>query len=248
VHSAAEAMLAAIASIFILDPVPHQMREYVPQKDSHLRRAADNLSATLARLTEEPESREALLSMTRSLSEAQVSKLSSVSSELGDVMATIDEKIGGEVRAIPARLMSDGTLRFLAIAAALLDVEDVRSAETDEAQRLLVIEEIENGLHPSQASLLIGRLKEAADERGVRTVATTHSPAILDSLEGSQHEDVVVTSRDAEGWSKVTRLVDFPNYFEVASRSSLGFAAVEDRLRPGKNPGPRPLRSLSEIF
>src|SRR5690606_35558290 len=117
--------LESLSGIFILDPIPHQMREYVPEKDYGLRRNAENLSAVLARLMKDDMSRLPLLQMTRSLSEAQVSDLDTVTSELGDVMITIHEKIGNQVLPIPARLMSDGTLRFLAIAAGLLDAPPV---------------------------------------------------------------------------------------------------------------------------
>lgn len=246
VHEAAEAMLDALQSIFLLDPVPHQMREYVPAKDNHLRRNAENLSASFARLANDQDVRDELLSMTRSLSEAQVSNLTTVSSELGDVMITMAELIGGETRQVPARLMSDGTLRFLAIANALLDTGG--PPEAAEESRLLVIEEIENGLHPSQARLLVDRLKIAATERKVRTIATTHSPAILDSLSGRDHEFVVVTARDSDGWSKVTRLVDFPDYFEVAGRAPLGDIAIRDQLRPGRIDSTAVDRVLAQIF
>ncbi len=246
VHEAAEAMLSAIDSVFILDPVPHQMREYVPQKDAVLRRSADNLSAVLSRLTRDADRRDLLLGMTRSLSEAQVSDLAQVSSDLGDVMVTITEKIGGEQRKVPARLMSDGTLRFLAIAAAFLD--DAPGQASLSAPRLLVVEEIENGLHPSQAALLVERLKAAAEDRGVRTVATTHSPAILDALSGPDHQHVAITARDNDGWSRITRLVDFPDYFEVVSRNSLGASAVRDDMRPGRIDAQGAERTLAEIF
>lgn len=234
--------MEAISGIFILDPVPHQMREYIAEKDNRLRRTADNLSAVLARLMAEPFLRETLLEMTRSLSEAQVSDLSTVSSELGDVMVTLHERIGGRDRQVPARLMSDGTLRFLAVAAAILDTPgEILDAKRDlppvflaDGSRVLVVEELENGLHPSQAALLLTRLKAAAADRQVSTIATTHSTAILDALSGADHASVMVCSRDAEGWSKVTRLTDFPDYFEVAGRSSLGAAATSDRLRPGE--------------
>lgn len=231
VHDVAELMLSAISSIFILDPIPHQMREYVSERDNVLRRNAENLSAVLKRLASEGGVRDQLLTMTRSLSEAQVSDLATVSSQLGDVMVTIEEKIGGVEQQVPARLMSDGTLRFLAIAAAMLDQPATSKSERPSG-RVLVVEELENGLHPSQAALLLDRLKTTAAETKIRTVATTHSPAILDALAGDDHRSVVVAARDSEGWSRVTRLTDFPDYFEVVGRTSLGENAVRDRLRP----------------
>ncbi|WP_161490148.1 AAA family ATPase [Tessaracoccus flavescens] len=248
VHEIAAEMLQAIAGIFLLDPVPHQMREYVPERDSVLRRTADNLSATVRRLADLPGVREILLSMTRSLSEAQVTELDTVTSELGDVMLTISERIGGEVRRVPARLMSDGTLRFLAIVAALLDDHDDAEPAQAPTDRTLAIEELENGLHPSQAALLLRLLKQSAAERKVSTVATTHSPAILNALDGQDHKNVLVCTRDEDGWSRVTRLVDFPDYFEVIARTSLGENAAKDRLRPSNRYNVRPSVSLSAIL
>ena len=248
VHEVAQAMLDAISGIFLLDPVPHQMREYVPERDSHLRRNADNLSATIGRLASDEAVSSTLLEMTQSLSEAQVSKLATVSSELGDVMLTIDERIGDSTQQVPARLMSDGTLRFLAIVSALLDSPNGTSPKASSSDRILAVEEIENGLHPSQAELLLRLLKDSAKERGVRTIATTHSPAILDALEGRDHNSVLVCSRDNSGWSRVTRLVDFPDYFEVVGRTSLGENAVADRLHPRLHDNEASSVSLASIF
>ena len=248
VRQIAEEVLSALSTVFILDPVPHQMREYVPEKDLRLRRNAENLSAALASLLKDEATRSILLEMTRSLSEAQVAEMDTVSSDLGDVMATIREQIGSTVQPIPARLMSDGTLRFLAIAAALLDRPQSAgdAADSSIGERLLVVEEIENGLHPSQAAVLLNRLKSSA-EAGVRTLATTHSPAILDALEGKDHRSVVVCSRGSDGWSRATRLTDFPDYFEVAARGPLGTAAARDRLRPAEHPIEAP-RSLADVL
>ena len=145
-------------------------------------------------------------------------------------MLTLTENIGGVRQPVSARLMSDGTLRFLAIVSALLD--PVNPARSDSPHnRLMAVEELENGLHPSQAELLLRFLKESANQRGVRTIATTHSPAILDALQGSDHSDVVVCTRDSEGWTTVTRLTDFPDYFEIVGRHSLGTSAIRDDIR-----------------
>ena len=219
--------------MFILDPVPHQMREYVPEKDVRLRKNAENLSPVLANLLKNDSTSSKLLAMVRSLSEAQVSKMNAVTSDLGDVMVTVQERIGPKEQQTPARLMSDGTLRFLAIAAALLDLSQQNSDSEgdDSGGRMLVVEEIESGLHPSQAALLLSQLK-ASSANGVQILATTHSSAILDALTGPDHSSVVVCSRGSKGWSKATTLTDFPDYFEVVGRSPLGTAAVQDQLRP----------------
>ncbi|WP_419926637.1 AAA family ATPase [Candidatus Poriferisocius sp.] len=248
VRDIAEQVLEALSSVFILDPVPHQMREYHPEKDVRLRRNAENLSPVLANLLNDGATRSVLLDMIRSLSEAQVSEMNAVASELGDVMITIQEQIGPTDQQTPARLLSDGTLRFLAIAAALLDLsrQSSGSEESIIGGRMLVVEEIESGLHPSQAAVLLNQLKESA-KSGVRTLATTHSPAILDALDGADHSSVVVCSRRPDGWSTATRLTDFPDYFEVVGRSPLGIAAVRDQLRPS-NESEQSSRSLVDVL
>lgn len=247
VRDVAEQVIEALSRVFILDSVPHQMREYHPEKDVRLRRNAENLSPVLANLLKDDATRLVLLNMIRSLSEAQVSELNAVASDLGDVMITIQEQIGSVVQPTPARLMSDGTLRFLAIAAALLDLSQLNGGaeKTSGGGQMLVVEEIESGLHPSQAAVLLNQLKEST-RSGVQTVATTHSPAILDALDGSDHSSVVVCSRGTSGWSKVTRLTDFPDYFEVVGRSPLGTVAVRDQLRPGDG-APKGRRSLVDV-
>ena len=247
IHRVAAQMLEALRGIFILDPIPQQMREYVPEKDTRLRRNADNLSAVLADLMRDEPTREALFEMTRSLSEAQVADLDIVSSDLGDVMTTLRERLGDELHPIPARLMSDGTLRFLAVAAALLEARAAEEPDgTTPARRLLVVEELENGLHPSQVQLLLERLKSEA-ATGASTLATTHSPAMLDALSGDDHDGVIVCSRDAHGWTRATRLTDFPDYFEVIGGGPLGTAAIRDRLRPQEHE-PTEQRSLVDVL
>lgn len=88
--------------------------------------------------------------------------------------------------------------------------EATRQVQTA-GQRMLVVEEIESGLHPTQAARVLKLIKEESSSRQIRTLATTHSPAILDALEGTDHESVVVCDRAGEGGlSRLRRLVDLP--------------------------------------
>ncbi|MEU0161255.1 AAA family ATPase [Streptomyces sp. NPDC006261] len=58
------------------------------------------------------------------------------------------------------------------------------------------MEELENGLHPSQASQVLRLVREAATESATRVLITTHSPALLSALSGDDHQGVIVCSRD----------------------------------------------------
>jgi predicted ATPase len=253
VHLGAAQVLAALRSVFVLDPVPHLMRQYVPRRDTLLRRDADNLSAAVAGLVEQPETKDYLREALMRLNEQQIDDIALSSSELDDVMLTLLERRGGEQHAVSARVMSDGSLRFLAILVALMQapgrdtMPEPLAAEDAVGQTTLVIEELENSLHASQAGTLMGLIRDQVRSRRIRALATAHSPALLDALTGGEHRNVVVCQRDTGGWSTLHSLVDLPDYARVVASGGLGRAAVADILRV-KGEG-RPAREvLDEIF
>lgn len=85
----------------------------------------------------------------------------------------------GFERPIPATRLSDGTLRFVSLLAAL---------HAPAPPRLLCIEEPELGLHPDSVALLAEVLVEASQR--MQLVVTTHSDALVSAL--SNQPDAVV--------------------------------------------------------
>lgn len=81
---------------------------------------------------------------------------------------------------VPATRLSDGTLRFLAMLAILLNAESAP---------LICIEEPELGLHPDAMSLLADLLTEAS--AATQLVVTTHSDVLVSALT-EQAESVLV--------------------------------------------------------
>ena len=252
IHELTAQVLAALRAVFVLDPVPHDMRQYVRRKDTRLRRNAENLSATIAELLEDAEAHAAILSLVQALSESHVVDLNIAESRLEDVMITLDEELGGERWPVPARQMSDGTLRFLALVAALLQTPhegDLDPTGPDPlGQTTLVIEELENGLHSSQAARIINLLRDEAAKRDVRVLATTHSPALLDALPGEVHNSVVACWRDESGWSKLGRLPELASYLRIVTSTTLGGAATADELRSHSSQQMSPADALAELF
>lgn len=217
--------LAVIAGVFHLDPVPHLMRQYVPEQDVVLRRTGDNLSAAVARLQrDEPAKFTALADIVKRLPEHEVRALEIRRGGFGEVMLGLSEVRDGSATTVPARQMSDGMLRMTAIATALLS--GGRNVAIDGASKgpvplILVIEELENGLHPAQASRVLGLVKSATAQQDCQIVLTTHSPALLNALDGDDHPGVVVLGRDPEaGYSRATRLVDLPGYYAMMARAN----------------------------
>lgn len=83
----------------------------------------------------------------------------------------------------PARSLSDGTLRFLALSAL---------AEDPTASGLLALEEPENGIHPSRIPAVLTLLADIAvdcqyavdsDNPLRQVIITTHSPAVVQALD-----------------------------------------------------------------
>jgi predicted ATPase len=232
VHEGARLVVEALESVFVLDPVPALMRQYVPARDTVLRRQADNLSAAVGALLSQSLTADRLRELVQALPEQRVDGISVQSSPLGDVIIALEERLGRRNVPVSARVMSDGMLRFLAFATALLEAPlraDEDTAET--GQTTLVIEEIENGLHPSQAARLVDLIREESRRRQVRTLATTHSPAILTALEAADHAGVVVCDREEDGGaSRLRRLVDLPAYARAMASGTLGEAVTRRRL------------------
>lgn len=233
------ALLGALGGVFHLDPVPQQMRGYVPEQDVVLRRNAENLSATVARLHEEGGPRfDQLVSAIRGLPEYELGSLGVGRGQFGEVMLAIDEV--GETQApitVPARQMSDGMLRMIAILTALVAGGGgvAIGGTTSGAPTLtLVLEELENGLHPTQAANVLRLVKSASEAQGFQVVLTTHSPALLNALEGDDHPGVLLVARDrTSGRTDVTRLIDIPGYLAKMASSRLGDLVTSGRLVDG---------------
>lgn len=168
------------------------------------------------------------------------------SSTLDDVMFSLVE--GDE--ATPAREMSDGLLRFAAVATALqlraqdLDVDtedDIVSPvsprqEQVDGRVLMVIEEIENGLHPSQARLVLEMLRRSTEESGLQIALTTHSPAILDVLTGVLNSSIIVCYRDEDGHSHLSRLTELEGYAAAMAHGQIGELVTRAELIRPKEP------------
>ena len=82
--------------------------------------------------------------------------------------------------------ISDGTLRFMALATLLLQ-------PTKTMPSLIVIDEPELGLHPKAISLLAGLIKKASENAQI--VLATQSPNLLDEFDADK---VVVIERDEQ--------------------------------------------------
>lgn len=122
---------------------------------------------------------------------------------------------------VDARGMSDGTLRFLAIVVAML---------TNENNKLIVVEEVDNGLHPSRAKVLLNMLKELGKERNIDVLITTHNPALLDAAGTKMIPFITIAHRGNEGQSELTLLEDINELPKLISAGNIGELTTNGKI------------------
>lgn len=212
-------VVSALRDIFILDPIPSHMRRFSPLSDK-LEPDAWNIAGVLAALPKEKEKEiEAVLTQYASqLPERDIQRVyaETVGKFNSDAMLYCEERWldQGSPPTVDARGMSDGTLRFLAILTALL---------TRPQASLLVIEEVDNGLHPSRARLLLDMLKAVGTKRGVDVLVTTHNPALLDAMGTEMVPFITVANRDpSTGYSVLTLLEDIAQLPKLLAQGPIG--------------------------
>ena len=114
----------------------------------------------------------------------------------------------------PAPVLSDGTLRFAAIAAAFFQPD---------MPALLTLEEIENGIHASRLRLLVELLRNRAQEGKTQVIVTTHSPIVLAWLQPEEYKHTFFCKRDEEtGESKILPLTEIPHFSEIVKKQPIG--------------------------
>ena len=232
----------SLSSILFLDPVPARMRDYSFLAERELQGDGANISAVLAHLCgvmlpsrmreERPvyeQAKREILSFIQSLPEQNISDIDFYRERRGGMMVVLVETFGGRKEKYDASLLSDGTLRVLSIAAAMLSARE---------GSLVVIEEIDNGVHPSRAKHLLSRIQAVAQKRNLKVILSTHNPALLDALPSEAIPDAVFCYRDPKsGSSKLVRLARIVDYPELLAQGTLGYLSVNGLIdRYAKNP------------
>ncbi|WP_162259227.1 AAA family ATPase [Oerskovia sp. Root918] len=245
IQAACSAVTSAMIGIFHLDPIPHLMRSYTPERFSDLQRTGANISAAIGKLrSTDNDTLGRIVALLGSVSDLDLNTIRVVRSDFGDVMMALSEMVGGDEEVTPAREMSDGLLRFTAICTALLtsnrglDIAETLDPTAAEPGVTLVVEEIENGLHPAQAEHVLNFIREVSAELDTQVLLTTHSPALLNAIKGPLNRSVIVCYRNREtGKSELGRVTSLPGYARAMTLGGLGDVVTSGNLAgPSKTP------------
>ncbi len=172
----------------------------------HIGLMGENLAAFLntLRALDEPQFRAVEKSLRLLI--PSITRLEVGVNDLGEVELRLFE---GDIP-IPARVVSEGTLRVLG----LLALGGVK-----EPPSLLGFEEPENGVHPSRIRLIAERLKSQVRASGTQLIVTTHSPILLDlipdeSLYVCRKTNGRTTVQPFSSWGPIGRKLDIDRALE----------------------------------
>ncbi len=197
---------SAIADMQFLDLLPSVLRGY-SYPVSRINENGEGFAAMIHEI-ESNGSKPALLEWLKELRPDEVDDIYTVKAPAGEYMAAIKER-GMEFL---APVLSEGTLRFIALAAAFFQPS---------MPKVLVIEEIEKGLHPSRLRLLLELMRSQSKRTGTQVFATTHSPTLLAWLTEEDRKTTFVCTRDAEsGATKMRSLAEIPRFEELIHEGS----------------------------
>jgi predicted ATPase len=141
------------------------------------------------------------------------------------------ERWGKQRLSLSSDQVSDGFLRLCAIAA---------MSYVNPPPTMLMMDEVENGVHPRLLGSLMGLLQELA-EKDTQVLVTTHSPIALNSVNDA--DSVLIVRRTQSGRSRLVQL-----------SGTDGYKVLNSVFRPGemwvnlgeetliKRPSPRSLR------
>jgi len=196
---------SAMADMQFLDPLPSVLRGY-SLSETRLGENGEGFAGLIHEI-ESNGSKPALLEWLKELRPDEVSDLFALPGAVNDYMPAFQE--GNTV--YPAPAISEGTLRFTSLVAAFFQPS---------MSKVLVIEEIEKGLHPSRLRLLLELMRSQSKRAGIQVFATTHSPTLLNWLTQEDRKTTFVCTRDAEsGATKMRSLADVPNLEKLIQKN-----------------------------
>jgi predicted ATP-dependent endonuclease of OLD family len=215
--------IGELGSMRFLDLSPEAMRRPSFPGQVTLGDRGENLSSVLQAICEDSHRKEALIQWVQELTPMDAADFEFPADQIGRVLVTLIEEDGQRTTAYSA---SDGTLRFLAMIAALLGPE---------LAQFYLFEELENGIHPTRLHLLLQLIEQEVRGGAVQMLATTHSPHLLGLLspQALEHAALVYRLQGAPD-ARIKRILDIPEARRVLDKESLarlhGYGWLEDAV------------------
>ncbi len=209
---AADVFLSELAGIRFLDLVPDLMRQPAFPGQLVLGDNGQNLPTVLQEICNKPPRKEVLIDWIKELTPMDVVDfVFPINPQTGLIQLAFKTASGQLVSSYSA---SDGTLRFLAMLAALL---------SEQSAGLYFFEEIDNGIHPARLKLLVDFLESQTLKSNIQVVTTTHSPDLLSMIDDQtfRNTSMIFNKSDDRG-SIIKPIVGFPEIARLRTEQGLG--------------------------
>lgn len=207
-----------LSKITILDPIPREIRENT--KDTYnnfIEKDCSNLINYISNLPEEERKKieKELLKYIKQLLDHDIETLSF--SKIGEMEESsqlyLEENVNGKTIKLHSDIISDGTLRFIAIIGVLL---------LQPSGSILAIEEVDNGIAPSKTKLLLDIINDISYEKKIDVILTTHNTALMNYLSRELFDYIFFVYRDKKGNSQIQRITDIPRIAKLMSFGEIG--------------------------
>ena len=198
---------ALLANAQSLDLMPALLRSYAENpRARRMGEHGENFAALVDLLCQNEETREVYLSWLQELRPDEVAGVGVLHGAVGEPLFMLRE---GD-RELPAPVLSDGTLRFAALAAAFFQPD---------MPQIMTIEDIESGVYSSRLRLILELFRSQAERTGTQVFATTYSPLLLAWLREEEYETTFFCRRNEQtGESEIRPLSAVPHLMDVVRK------------------------------
>lgn len=199
-------VLQALGSMTFLDLDPESARRSSPRGLNTLGDRGENLPSVLFEICSDASARQTLTSWIRALTPMDAIEVRFDQDLDNRTTCVLVEADGQET---PLSAASDGTVRFLAMIAALLNPA---RPET------IFFEEIENGIHPHRVALLLELIEYSVRGGNSQVIATSHSPQLLVHALGADNSRPVLIVRTEDSGSVAIDVSATPTFSDILNR------------------------------
>ncbi len=200
-----------LSSMRFMDLSPERMREPSFPGAKNLGDSGENLPTVLEDLCTFSALKQTLADWLRELTPMEVVDFEFPRDPNGRVHLLLCEENDSKVSAYSA---SDGTLRFLALLAAILGNNN---------KGFYFLEDIDNGIHPARQSLLLDLIEKQVDKGNLQVLTTTHAPGLLSAMNDVSFKNTSVVCRLEDTNDAIIRPVSkLPNTSELRKSQGLG--------------------------
>ena len=203
IEEQANGVASALAGILPLDLSPTVLRESSQAEGvDRIGDHGENFAALVQSICRIPEYKDSLLWWLQQLLSDEVEDVGTIRGSTGESMFMLCDQRGHS----PATVLSDGTLRFAALLAALLQPEK---------PSMITLDMVEVAIHPNRLRLPYLLLWHESEYHGIQSISTTHSPVMLEWIREDELATAFACKRDqSTGESRIVPLPEVPHFME----------------------------------